>query len=122
MNTNATIVNHRLRRLMQETRIYTEPRISRRQVACMIYTNEMYLHHTIRQYYGCAFSDYISRLRMAEAVRMLGDPAYSHLSIEAIALDAGFGSRFTLIRQFKGRYGMTPDEYRKQYLHKRRIG
>ncbi|WP_163174717.1 helix-turn-helix transcriptional regulator [Bacteroides sp. 51] len=111
---NPVILNLRLRRLMEETRIYTERRISRRQVACMLYTNEMYLHNTIRRYYGCAFTDYIARLRMQYAVQMLEDPDCSDLSVEAIALDAGFGSRYTFHRLFKEQFGVTPDGYRKR--------
>ena len=111
---NTVILNHRLRQLMEETRIYTEPRISRRSVARMIYTNEMYLHNTIRRYYGCAFTDYIARLRMQYAAEMLAAPESCHMSVEAIALDAGFGSRYTFHRQFKEHFGMTPDEYRKR--------
>ena len=108
-----SILNHRLNRLMQERKLFTDPGIKRRKVASMIYTNEMYLHLTIRQCYGCAFSVYIARLRMEHAVGMLENPACRHLTVTAIALDAGFGSRFTFHRQFKEQYGVTPDEYRR---------
>ncbi|NDV56963.1 helix-turn-helix transcriptional regulator [Bacteroides sp. 519] len=111
---NPLILNRRLQRLMEETHIYTEPHINRRRVAHMIYTNEMYLHNTIRRYYGCAFTHYIVRLRIQHAMQMLQNPQYNNLSIEAIALDAGFGSRFTFHRLFKEYCGITPDGFRKR--------
>lgn len=83
-------------------------------MAGLLYTNEMYLHHTLRRYYGCPFSVYIARLRMQYAIQMLDDPAYGQLSITDIALDAGFGSRFTFYRQFKAQTGIAPLEYRRK--------
>jgi AraC-like DNA-binding protein len=42
----------------------------------------------------------------------LHDPRHDHLPILTLALDAGFGSVVAFNRAFKGKYGLTPSEYR----------
>lgn len=62
---------------------------------------------------GRSFSEHLAALRVAEAERLLADPAHAHLSVEAIGARAGFGSRSTFYAEFRRRTGRTPAERRE---------
>ena len=113
MYNKPSTLHHRLAHLMRDAKLFTHPGLKRRQVARLIYTNEMYLRSTILRYHGCTFSEYLTRQRLDYALQLMADPACRHLSLTAIALDAGFGSRWTFYRQFKERFGVTAEEYRR---------
>jgi AraC-like DNA-binding protein len=55
-------------------------------------------------------SDYLRRKQLEYACRLL---KVTPLTIEEIAVSAGFGTPRTMYRVFRESYGMTPDEYRK---------
>lgn len=61
---------------------------------------------------GITFSEYVIAQRLARAHRMLSDPRFAHRSINAIALDAGFGDLSYFNRTFRRRYGVTPSDVR----------
>jgi AraC-like DNA-binding protein len=60
-----------------------------------------------------SFTEFINEYRVAVAIELLKDPAYSNLTIEAIALDCGFGSKKSFNTAFKKLTLLTPSEYRK---------
>lgn len=107
------ILHHRLRRLMEDEMAYTDARLTRKKLSDALYTNQMYLAAAIRQFYNCTYTEYLTHLRLHYACQLLADTERNS-TIESIALDAGFGSRFTLIRQFKARFGIPPEVYRRQ--------
>lgn len=61
---------------------------------------------------GESFPEHLAGLRVGLAERLLVDPALSHLSVEAIGVRAGFGSRSTFYAEFRRRTGDTPAEFR----------
>ena len=68
------------------------------------------------EYYGGNFSSLLQRLRVKRACRMMSDKEYARLSCENIGLRCGFSSRQSLYNAFRKQHGMTPVEYRKQFL------
>lgn len=54
----------------------------------------------------------IHDLRLEQSLQALGDPQQQHRKITDIAFGHGFGDYATFSRLFKGRYGLTPSEYR----------
>lgn len=63
---------------------------------------------------GVTFSEHLAALRVAEAERLLADPALAHLAVEAIGGRAGFGSRSVFYAEFRRRTGRTPAEFRER--------
>ena len=63
---------------------------------------------------GLTFSEFVVEQRLARARGMLTDPRFAHRSINAIALDVGFGDLSYFNRTFRRRYGMTPSDVRQQ--------
>lgn len=70
--------------------------------------------HTTRKFKeisGMQFRDYLRRRKLAFALKEVRD---SKKSILEIAVAYGFSSHEAFTRAFKGMYGVTPSEYRKQ--------
>jgi AraC-like DNA-binding protein len=61
---------------------------------------------------GTTFSEFLTRLRLARAHRVLCEPASSQEAIATIAYDVGFGDLSYFNRRFRRQYGQTPREVR----------
>jgi AraC-like DNA-binding protein len=61
---------------------------------------------------GMTFSEFVVGQRLAQAHRMLTDPRFAHRTVNAIALDVGFGDLSYFNRTFRRRYGATPSDVR----------
>lgn len=58
------------------------------------------------------FFDYVNRHRIEEAKRLLADPANANVSILALGMDAGFGSKSSFNAAFRRHTSQTPSQYR----------
>lgn len=76
-----------------------------------------YLSRLFRRTQGMTFTEYVNRLRMNEAVRLL---TQTDLPVEEIAAEVGFGSRVHFYEVFKKQLGMTPGAVRKKSVFKER--
>ncbi len=61
---------------------------------------------------GMTFSEFVVGQRLTQAHRMLSDPRFAHRTVNAIALDVGFGDLSYFNRTFRRRYGATPSDVR----------
>jgi len=61
---------------------------------------------------GTTFSAFLCGVRLANAHRMLCEPAHGQLAIATIAYDVGFGDLSHFNRTFRRHYGQTPREVR----------
>jgi AraC-like DNA-binding protein len=67
-----------------------------------------YLGRLFRDEIGVTVREYVTRARMMNGAVQVR----SGVKIEAVALDLGYQSKKNFYRQFKRRFGMTPDAYR----------
>ena len=72
-------------------------------------TNAKYLSRRIKQYINIGFKDYLLKLRIDNAKRLLTE---TDMSIISIAESVGIPRRNTFIEVFKKIVGTTPSEYR----------
>ena len=69
---------------------------------------------------GQTFSDYLRAQRLERAQHMLTRARYAHLSVSAVAYEAGFGDLSHFNHAFRRRFGATPTEARMEAALRRR--
>lgn len=90
---------------------YTNPDLSLPVTARALNLNANQLSRVINEKSGNNFKDYINSFRIEEAKRILVSEEYKKLTIDAIAIKAGFKSRTPFYKAFKEHTGMTPKKY-----------
>lgn len=70
------------------------------------------LNRHFRQHVGESVGQYLARVRIGHACRLLSDTT---LAIAAVAAQSGFGSLAHFGRQFRALKGMTPSQYRSEF-------
>ncbi|GAB3907705.1 AraC family transcriptional regulator [Larkinella knui] len=103
-----------LQNLMQHRLWYLDGTLTLRQVADELALSPHTLSQVLNQTLGVSFYDYINDYRVEAVKRALADHRNDHLTILALALDAGFESKAAFNKAFKKHTGLTPSDYRKQ--------
>lgn len=107
----------RLRRLMEDERVYREEGLGIAALAARLRLPEYRLRRLINQRLGHRnFTSFVNGYRLAEAVAALSDPTQAQVPILTIALDAGFQSIGPFNRAFKAQTGMTPTDFRREHM------
>lgn len=107
------VMVHRLRRLMEDERLYREPNLSLGGLARKLGVPEYVLRRIVHEQLGLRnFAAFVNGYRLAEVADRLRDPALQRRPVLTLALEAGFGSIGPFNRAFRDRYGVTPTEYR----------
>ncbi|MEH6996523.1 helix-turn-helix transcriptional regulator [Neobacillus drentensis] len=82
------------------------------QIDCIY--NPNYLSNVFKKEYGENFVDYLMNYRLQMAQTLLKD---TDLAIKEIAERLQYRNSQNFIRFFKKKLGMTPGDYRKEYMH-----
>ena len=75
-----------------------------------------YLSQVINQDLGTSFRNLINNYRIEDAKKLLHSPEYNILTIEAIAIQVGFGSVSTFNKVFRVITGITPSKYKNMHF------
>lgn len=59
------------------------------------------------------YTEYLSELRVDEAIRLMKEPDNSKTKLFAIAIDSGFNNKTSFLNAFKRQTGQSPSDYRK---------
>lgn len=70
----------------------------------------VHLARVFREQFGCTIGEYVRRLRVEFACRQI---SATDISLNEIAVHAGFSDQSHFTRAFKNQFGITPNEYRK---------
>jgi len=106
----------RLLDLMETQQPYIESDLTLGQLAEMLSLSPHNLSQIINTQLRQNFFDFINQYRVEKVKRDLADPKKKHLTLLAIAFDAGFSSKSSFNTIFKKYTHLTPSEYRKQAL------
>ena len=101
-----------LDRGMSDTHWYREATLSLNDLSSRLDTRPHLLSQALNQVKGITLHDYLAAWRVAEARRLLADPASDRFTIDALAESAGFASRSAFYKAFKASEGVTPTEFR----------
>ena len=74
-------------------------------VTSEILNNFLYTH------YGLALTDLVNKQRVGYFIDLINTGKYGNYTIDALAQEAGFGSRFHLYKSFKKFHGGTPSDF-----------
>ena len=100
--------------IMKDQRAYLDPALSLDKLAKQLEMNPKYLSLVINNGFNKNFYEFVNEYRIAEVKERLLDPSYSHLTIAAIANEAGFNSKSSFNSIFKKHTNSTPKEFLKQ--------
>jgi|GEM_PF-6958327 len=99
----------RLRQRVISEQWFLESRLSIRDIAARMGSNETYISRTLNQGLGQSFNHFINALRVEHAKALIRETDSSLLTI---ALDSGFNSKATFNRVFRNLAGMTPSQFK----------
>lgn len=105
---------HKLQALMVRRLHYRDGALTLRQVADELAVSPHTLSQVLNQTLGVSFYDFVNGYRVEAVKQALADHRNDHLTILALALDAGFESKAAFNNAFKKHTGLTPSAYRKQ--------
>ena len=91
---------------------YADPGICADRIGDALGLSASYVSRLLRQNTGMGVVDYIHAARLKRAKELL---ASTDLSVDDIAVQVGFSSRWTLTRSFKRYEETTPGAYREQH-------
>ena len=95
---------------------YLDSKLKIEAVAKKLNTTQKNINQLLKDYDNLSFPYFINRYRVVAAMKMLEDPDKLNLKIEAIASDAGFGSKQSFYSSFENITGIKPTYYRSQML------
>lgn len=90
---------------------YMDPDLSLTKVAGVFNLSSTYLSGFFKEQVGENFLNYVNKLRIDAAKKLLVEQS---ISLQEIATKVGYSNNVVLIRNFKKQVGMTPGEYREK--------
>ena len=102
--------------LMEKQQPYINSELTLNQLAEKLSISSHNLSEIINTRLQQNFFDFVNSYRLEKVKKDLADPTKSHLTLLAIAFDAGFNSKSSFNLIFKKQTNLTPSEYRKQAL------
>lgn len=105
-----------IEQFLDTTPLYLEPTLSLQELANAVGLSTTEVSNAINRAADTNFNYYINTKRVQVVKEKLIDPAFSHLSLLGIGLDAGFSSKATFNRAFKLHTGLTPRQFQKSQI------
>ncbi len=98
---------------LRHQELYKDPELSLTALAKYLGETPNAVSRIINAGFNQSFNEFINTYRIEEVKRRMTAGDAEHLTILALALDAGFSSKTTFNRVFKEQTGKTPKEYVK---------
>ncbi|MDD6174213.1 MAG: helix-turn-helix domain-containing protein, partial [Firmicutes bacterium] len=99
-------------RAKEYTQNHLNAPLSAEEMARMLNISSSHFSRVFKSTCGENYSEYVARIRMEEAVRMIRE---TNLPVRTIAEAIGYGENIGYFsRKFKSIYGITPSEYRRE--------
>jgi AraC-like DNA-binding protein len=100
-----------LEKYMGKESTYTRQGISINDVASETGIPARTLSFILNHHYNLRFNDFINKYRIAYITKKLDEGYWKHITLEGLALEAGFSSRSTFFSAFKKIIGKSPSQY-----------
>lgn len=99
---------------LKKSEVYKNSNLTVVELADLVNLHPKKVSQTINQFSNKNFNHFINEFRVKEAKKLLVDPSYDNLTIEAIFKDAGFNSKSVFNTVFKQETGETPSTFKKK--------
>lgn len=104
---------HLLTSTITDQKLYRNPELKLSTMSGATGMSERVISRLINETFDVNFNQYINGFRIEEVLERLPSPESRHLTVMAIAKEAGFKSNSAFYRAFKQTTGCTPTEYLK---------
>ncbi len=108
----------RIEQLLENEQVYKDPQYSVKDLAKALNLSVRDVSQIINRGMQTNFNQLVNKYKIEEAIRLLRREDTQHLTIEAIAHQAGFNSTSALNDNFRKLTGQTPKAYRQDILPK----
>ncbi len=99
--------------LLEKDELFKDSKLSLMMLSKRLGKNRSYISETIKHSEYNSFYKMVNHFRIEYAKQQLIEKPF--ITIESLAFDAGFSSRFTFARLFKENTGISPSEWRAKY-------
>jgi AraC-like DNA-binding protein len=99
--------------VMKEKKPFLQKRYALNDLASDLKVPQHHLSYLLNNIFQVRFNDYINQLRIQYLEERLASEDLSHMTMEGLALEAGFSSRITFIRVVQKQTGQNPSTYFK---------
>jgi two-component system response regulator YesN len=110
-NTNYKCIGNQAINYIKEN--FTQNDLTLNLIAENLHISQSYLTRIIKQKTGVSFTDYLNKLRINMAIKLLLDKDNSY-TINDIANMVGYSSQHYFSRAFKNYMGLSPNQYRNK--------
>lgn len=101
---------------METEKPYIDDDLTLQQLASQLSISTHHLSQLINERLNQTFFDFVNSYRVKEATKELADPGKDHLTILAIAYNAGFNSKSSFNSAFKKHTQMTPSQFKNAHV------
>ncbi|MGN1193336.1 MAG: helix-turn-helix domain-containing protein [Dorea sp.] len=109
-------MNHTQKKVLNYIDEHYREELTLKMMAEKFEMSEEHFSRKFHKYFGISFKNYVDRYRLYQA---FNDVLQSEKSMQQIAMEYGFPNIKSFIARFKKEYGITPYQYRKNYLQKK---
>jgi AraC-like DNA-binding protein len=103
----------RIKTYLEVEKPYLSPKFAMGDIAVALQVYQNHVGYCFNSIMKVKFIKLKNQLRVAHAKKLLVDPAYTNLTIDAIAEKSGFTSRSNFYTIFKSEMGYTPSDFLK---------
>jgi len=100
--------------LMINHKAFMDPSLTVFKMGKELEVNSKYVSQVVNQEFNKNFISFVNEYRVKEVQEMMTEARYENLTLEGMALKAGFKSKSSFNIAFKKEIGMTPSQYRKE--------
>ena len=108
------IWKEKILQLIQEEKIYKNPKLTLFDVAKLLNTNTKTVSNSINSGFEMNFNDFINKYRIEAVKEKLKNGEHQKSTLLGIAFDCGFNSKATFNRAFKKNTSLSPKDYLKK--------
>lgn len=111
-NEDDQLLSERVHEFLMANKTFKNLDITLDSLARDLNVNRAYLSKAINKTSGKNFNTYLNEYKVKEAIKIMSNEKMNSLSVDAIALEVGFGNRISFYQAFKKITGLSPSDFR----------